>query len=79
MGDVKLVECFADRLIDNIFDGFGVMVEGWNRRKDYPSHFRDRGHGSQVAQMQGRFPWNEHKLSPLFEGYIRGPDQQIVI
>ena len=63
--DVKVVKHATERVIDNIVDRTGTVVKSRNGGRDQRAQFGRRRHRPEMAEMQRRFAYHEHK-PPLF-------------
>jgi hypothetical protein len=77
--DAEVVEDLADGLIDNVFDGLGLMVKGGHRWQNVGSHIGGQAHQPQMAFVQRRFPDDQNQLALLFQGHIGSPHQQVFV
>ena len=71
------VEHLADRLIHDVFYGLRMMVKGRHRWQDVGTHVGGPGHQLQMPFVQRGLPDHQDQPSFLFQGDVRGPDQQI--
>src|SRR5215470_14800988 len=65
--DAELVEQAADRVIDDVVDGLGPVVERRHDRRDDGTHVGQLRHGAQMAAVKRRFAHGEDEPAPLFE------------
>ena len=65
MRNAKLVENFTHRLVQQILNGFGLMVEGRHRREDGCSGQCQCLHVANVDQCQRGLPRNDDQPAPL--------------
>ena len=73
IADVKL-----RAVVHQIENSLRVIVKAGNRRRDDRSHFRERHHGAEMAQMEGRLAHHEHQFAAFLEANVRGARQQVI-
>ena len=73
------IEDFSHSMIDEVIDGFGIKVEGRNRREQDSAHSACLKHQFDMAKMEWGFTDDQNEFSPFLERDICGPDQEIFI
>ena len=75
--DAEIVKDLPNGLIDDVFDGLGLMIKGWHRREDVGAHVRRHGHESEMPLVKRGLPDQEGQFAFFFECDIGGPDQEV--
>ena len=58
MGYLQEIQGFAERIIYDGLDTFWAKIERGHWRQDDTAHLRDLCHQLQMAEMEGRFPYD---------------------
>ena len=77
--EAEKIEDFSDSVVDEVIDGFWMKVEGRNRREQDSAYSTCLEHQFDMAQMEWGFTDDQNEFSPLLEGDVCGPDQEILI
>ena len=73
-----MVEHPSDALVNDIGDGFGLVIESRHRWMDDGADVRGLGHQFQMALIKGRFANHQNQGPALLQGHVGGPDHQVV-
>jgi hypothetical protein len=79
MFDRQQVQAAVNRLIHDVVNGLGAMIEGRDWRHHDRTHFGDLRHQSQVAQMKRRLADDEDEPLPFLERDASSANGQIVV
>src|SRR5688572_16060652 len=75
--DAELIEDAGYRLVDNVVQGLGPVVKGWNGGKDDSAHSGQRDHTFQMTQVKRRLAHHQDQLLSFLEYHIGGAHEKI--
>ena len=79
MRDSKIIKYLSNCLINNILNGFRLMIKRRHRRKDVGAHVSSHGHKPQMSFVEWRFSYHKNQFSLFLQGHIRRSYEEIVV
>jgi hypothetical protein len=76
---MELIENLAGRLIDDVVDRPGPVIEAGHRRENYGAVLAGLGKQTKMAEVERGLAHYQHKLPPFFEGDVSRPGEECVV